>query len=143
MTSTRLKIRTLLVIICMSISLSPLFSAGKTTILKGGSRDVIPLEPGQSAVETIEKYQENKNLSRYRRIDKTEAIPIVKYLHLPESSGTGNISDAPKFVDANAGDFHLQSNSPCIDAGNPGESYNDVDGTRNDIGAYGGPYGDW
>ncbi|MBC8174516.1 MAG: hypothetical protein H8E82_02515 [Candidatus Marinimicrobia bacterium] len=59
------------------------------------------------------------------------------------TSGTGNISDAPKFVDANAGDFHLQSNSPCIDAGNPGESYNDVDGTRNDIGAYGGPYGDW
>jgi parallel beta-helix repeat protein len=33
------------------------------------------------------------------------------------SGGIGNISTDPQFVDRNAGDFHLRSNSPCIDAG--------------------------
>jgi len=36
-------------------------------------------------------------------------------------------------------DYHLQAGSPCIDAGQPGPEYYDPDGTRNDIGAYGGP----
>ena len=32
---------------------------------------------------------------------------------------------------------------PDIDAGNPGVQYNDTDGSQNDMGAYGGPAGDW
>lgn len=40
-------------------------------------------------------------------------------------------------------DFHLHENSPCKDAGNPLSEFNDVDGSRNDQGAYGGPGGDW
>ena len=32
----------------------------------------------------------------------------------------------------------LGSGSPCIDAGNPDPIYNDHDGSRNDMGAYGG-----
>ena len=36
-------------------------------------------------------------------------------------------------------DFRLSPVSPCIDAGDPAAGYNDRDGTRNDIGAYGGP----
>lgn len=60
--------------------------AGETALLRSGSSDVIPLKPGQSAVEAIEEYQEPKNLSRYHRIDKTEALPIVESLHPPESS---------------------------------------------------------
>ena len=37
-------------------------------------------------------------------------------------------------------DYHLLPSSPCIDTGNPDPVYNDHDGTRNDMGIYGGPY---
>jgi hypothetical protein len=37
-------------------------------------------------------------------------------------------------------DFRLSSASPFRDAGNPSLTYFDPDNTRNDIGAYGGPY---
>jgi len=40
-------------------------------------------------------------------------------------------------------DLHLNSESPCINEGNPSPEYNDVNGTRNDQGAFGGPLGDW
>lgn len=57
--------------------------------------------------------------------------------------GTGCLSSDPKFVnvDSTAGayDFHPASGSPLIDAGNPTEQ--DADGTRADIGLYGGPLG--
>ncbi|MBN2016383.1 right-handed parallel beta-helix repeat-containing protein [Candidatus Dojkabacteria bacterium] len=52
------------------------------------------------------------------------------------SAGTGDISKDPKFVSAS--DFHLQSDSPAIDTGDPDPQYNDPDGSRNDMGAYGG-----
>jgi hypothetical protein len=46
-------------------------------------------------------------------------------------SGTGNISSNPCFVDADANDFHLDVNSPCIDVGDPNGNYSgqkDIDG---------------
>ena len=51
---------------------------------------------------------------------------------------TGN---NPDFVSQT--DFHLSRTSPCIDAGNPEPMYDDADGSRNDQGAYGGPFGGW
>ncbi|MHC4475395.1 MAG: right-handed parallel beta-helix repeat-containing protein [Planctomycetota bacterium] len=63
-------------------------------------------------------------------------------------AGNGNIGDDPCFVDPNgpdgiAGteddDLHLLEDSPCIDAGAPGPENQDDDGTRNDMGVYGGP----
>jgi len=39
-------------------------------------------------------------------------------------------------------DFHLSPGSPALHAGNPAEIYNNPDGSRNTMGAYGGPYGE-
>ena len=58
------------------------------------------------------------------------------WLNSPNSS-TGDISFDPEFVTNS--DFHLLSSSPCINAGDPGSGYNDPDGSRNDMGNYGGP----
>lgn len=55
------------------------------------------------------------------------------------SVGPGNIEQDPLFVNPGV-DFHLREGSPCIDAGKPGFASLDPDGTRNDMGAYGGPY---
>lgn len=55
------------------------------------------------------------------------------------SAGTGDISQNPLFVDAPNGNYILQSSSPCKNAGTPGIADNDPDGTRNDMGAFGGP----
>ncbi len=55
------------------------------------------------------------------------------------SPGQGCISANPLYVDEPNGDYHLQPGSPCIDTGNPLPQYDDPDGSRNDMGAYGGP----
>jgi len=64
--------------------------------------------------------------------------------------GVGNIDADPLFVDADGpddivgtedDDVRLLVGSPCIDAGQPGPQYQDADGTRNDMGAYGGLFG--
>ena len=57
-------------------------------------------------------------------------------------SGTGNINTDPFFENPSNGNFHLQSDSPCINAGNTDSIYNNSNGSRNDMGIYGGPYGD-
>ena len=51
----------------------------------------------------------------------------------------GNISTDPLFADPENGDFSLRLDSPCLDAGNPDAIYHDPDGSRNDMGANGGP----
>ena len=49
--------------------------------------------------------------------------------------GEGSISQDPLFVDAENGDYRLQIDSPCIDAGDP-DSPRDPDGSRADMGAF-------
>ena len=58
-------------------------------------------------------------------------------------TGEGNIDTIPLFINPSMYNFHLQTSSLCINAGNPNPQYNDPDGTRNDMGAHGGPGGDW
>jgi len=57
-------------------------------------------------------------------------------------SGTGNISSDPDFVNPQNHDFHLDSDSPCIDTGNSNGTYTgevDIDGDNRviDIGGKG------
>ncbi|MBU1628440.1 right-handed parallel beta-helix repeat-containing protein [bacterium] len=53
------------------------------------------------------------------------------------------VRDDPRFANTNCEDsnngYALQEGSPCIDAGNPAPVWNDFDGSRNDLGARGGP----
>ncbi len=58
----------------------------------------------------------------------------------PDPVGSnGNLGVDPGFVDA-ATDFHLATGSALVDAGSPDPAWFDVDGSRSDIGAYGGPF---
>ena len=52
--------------------------------------------------------------------------------------GSGGITQNPLFV-AYPSDLHLAAGSPCIDTGFAGIDFYDCDGTRNDMGIYGGP----
>ena len=78
-------------------------------------------------------------------------LPKVTYSDVKDGwPDTGNIHNDPLFIqpgywDANDlwidGDYHLQPNSPCIDAGDPNTPVGDEpepNGNRINMGAYGG-----
>jgi hypothetical protein len=52
----------------------------------------------------------------------------------------GNIGLDPQFVDLAGRDYRLAATSPCVDAGSVATADVDPDGSRNDMGAYGGPF---
>lgn len=60
---------------------------------------------------------------------------------VPWPDGEGLVYEQPSFQDADAGDFRLVDGSPGVDAGPEDET--DPDGSRADLGAFGGPDGDW
>ncbi len=67
--------------------------------------------------------------------------PEVSFSDIDDASFSGldgNISAPPMFLDAAAGHYHLGSASPCIDTGDPHPVCNDQDGSRCDMGAFGG-----
>lgn len=66
--------------------------------------------------------------------DKAKAL---SYYNCIEHGGYGSglVTSDPQFVNPDKGDFTLNSNSPCIDAGHP-DGPLDLDGTRSDIGFY-------
>jgi hypothetical protein len=64
------------------------------------------------------------------------------------TAGTGDIASNPSYVNSASGDYHLQSGSPSINTGDPtlhdaGVPCSTIPATRSDMGAYGGPWGNW
>jgi hypothetical protein len=65
------------------------------------------------------------------------------------SAAASDISTDPAFTSVKCDgnpkndDFSLKSTSSAINAGDSSSAYNDSDGSRNDMGAYGGPEGGW
>ena len=55
-----------------------------------------------------------------------------------EIEGEGIILDNPNFINPEEHDFRLNDNSPCVDTGHPLGAYNDADGSRADVGLFGG-----
>ena len=54
------------------------------------------------------------------------------------SNAVDTVSSNPKFVNWQNGDYRLASDSPAINAGPSDPQYNDRDGSRNDMGMFGG-----
>ena len=54
--------------------------------------------------------------------------------------GAGNLFLDPLFC--NEDEYQLKFDSPCVNAGDPDPMANDLDGSPNDMGVHGGPYGD-
>ena len=52
------------------------------------------------------------------------------------NSGVGSISQDPQFWSQINQDFRLNVTSPCVDAGDPANAFDDPDGTRSDMGAF-------
>jgi hypothetical protein len=77
------------------------------------------------------------NLYDFRYNNFISGIADIYDLDYPIIDTSIVYHEFPMFV--GDGDFHLQAYSPLIDAGHP--DILDVDGTRSDIGAYGGPGG--
>ncbi len=68
------------------------------------------------------------------------SMPIYSCIDRWKRGGPGNISSCPYFVDEAKGDYHLQSWSPCIDAGDPICVFShepEPNGGRVNMGAYG------
>lgn len=52
----------------------------------------------------------------------------------------GNLTSDPMLKDFAGGDYHLLGGSPLVDAGVDEDAYDDIDGSRNDIGIFGGHF---
>ncbi len=71
---------------------------------------------------------------------ESSSVPSYSCIEASAGGGVGNIGFYPYFVDAENGDFHLRSWSPCIDAGDPGSPFSnepEPNGGRINMGAYG------
>ncbi|MBD3362928.1 hypothetical protein GF362_04370 [Candidatus Dojkabacteria bacterium] len=90
-------------------------------------------------VGIIAKGEENFVELKYNLSYGNESGDWNDFLTKDDLTAWGNKSLDPQFI--NETDFHLKLNSPAIDAGDPDSKYNDLDGTRNDMGIYGGQFG--
>ena len=110
--------------------------------------------PSTCALATIDQFVDFRNNIVSRNCGpvrgETAAASIHYTLNFQNASasqqltGTGNLSDDPLFTDPAHGIFAFPAGrSPAENAGDPAAAFKDVDGSRNDVGAYGGPNGNW
>jgi len=116
------------------------------SLYRNGSHDQFSKEYSVSSPGTIEII--NCIISRGNLVDRVNnkfySMNSV-YSLIQEATvvaGPGNIVADPIFMAPEQSDFRLDPESPAINAGHPGNEYKDSNGSRNDMGAYGGPYGD-
>lgn len=106
---------------------------------------------GRSGVLEFDNTQSTKNLAMdYNLFHRTGSNRVVAWEDETEytlgqwrafsGQDAHSIVAAPSavFVSVSASDYRLRIGSPGINAGDPAEKFNDRDGSRNDMGAYGG-----
>jgi parallel beta-helix repeat protein len=92
---------------------------------------------------------------RYGVYAQFSSVPTLQYNNvwghsMATDTGTANTDYVPSWllysnsISADplfraSDDWQLADGSPCVNAGDPSPEFNDPDGSRNDLGAYGGP----
>ena len=74
------------------------------------------------------------------QLDSSSSLPTYSCIEFWTRGGQGNMDFFPYFADAENGDFHLRTWSPCIDAGDPVFPFLEEpqpNGSRINIGSYG------
>lgn len=108
----------------------------KNSAFNGGGGIAI-FDPVETEIQNNILYKNSASHGRinfhYVSLDSTTLIEQYNFF------AVGNMD--PLFL--NDDDLRLYFQSPAKDAGNPAPEFNDLDGTRNDQGAFGGPLGDW
>jgi len=123
----------------ISCTLNGCTLAGNSAANGGGASIGLPETPAMVMNNCIIYYNTASSSANY----DSSTLNYCCTTPLP-TGGAGNITNEPIFVDLVNGDFHLQSNSPCINAGNNSYVTNstDLDGNPRisggtvDIGAY-------
>lgn len=109
-----------------------------TTGITGSSDDTLKNNVITDAELGIDKDVPVAPIVKYNDLWRTDSL----YAGFTVDSTNHNVNPMIVNEDPSQGklDFHLQKYSPLIDAGDP--DVLDKDGTRSDIGLYGGPYGE-
>jgi hypothetical protein len=111
----------------------------------------IAIKPDKKKKEIVDKYN-NILMNPIFAGSPDDSDAVEKDLNLPTDKSRiidttlakvlhGELSDstADKKRKAHYERYSLSRYSPCINKGNPAKEFKDTDGTRNDIGLYGGP----
>ncbi len=101
----------------------------------GGNSDIIKNNIVSGCKYGITWYENMTPVIEYNNCRDND----YNYVNRPVNDST-NVSVYPMFANTDSGDYHLQMFSPLINAGDPGIL--NPDGSRSDIGLYGGPFGE-
>jgi hypothetical protein len=110
-----------------------------------------PVKPDKKSKDTLDKYQ-NLCMNPIFAGSPADSLAVEKDLSLPTEKSRIADTSLAKILHKNLADslaikrrkesyarYWLSHYSPCIKKGNPAKEFNNLDGSRNDIGLYGGP----